>query len=199
MRLRLRWPAPRGDAARARWHGQQRERERGCAVERSSTARLAHSRMAGCGRPGRRGRSTGTATRHGDARPERLRRWPSTEMEGMDAGVPSGVRNGAAHGGDVDGCVGMQWRWPGGRAARLGTAGIDGVARQERFTGADDSEAERRRAVQEDSPAPGGLAQPWLGAATRPSASGRTRACDRQGKRAAALRLSAQARRSHGE
>ena len=62
-------------------------------------------------------------------------------MDGVDAGVPSGVENGAAHGGNADGCVGMQWRWPGGRAARAGTAGIDSVARQERFTGADDSEA----------------------------------------------------------
>ncbi|CAD6204993.1 unnamed protein product [Miscanthus lutarioriparius] len=41
----------------------------------------------------------------------------------------------------ADGGVGMQRRWPGGRAARTGMTGTNGAARQERFTDTDDSEA----------------------------------------------------------
>ena len=58
--------------------------------------------------------------------------WGSAEAldVGRRANVgAAGLGNGAARGGDVDGCIGMQWRWPGSRAARAGTAGIDRVLR----------------------------------------------------------------------
>lgn len=43
-------------------------------------------------------RCCGSGMVHGDARPERLRRWLSMEMDGADAGVPSGHGKGADDG-----------------------------------------------------------------------------------------------------
>ena len=103
-------------AQQRRWPSRRRRRGVVRLLARGSRAR----RLA---------RQRGGASRLGHRQQGQWRRWPSTERDGVDAGMPSGVGNGATHGGDADGCAGMQWRWPGSRAARGGTAGIDRVLR----------------------------------------------------------------------